>query len=151
MPYDEIFYRKSDTIRLHARHVELTDRCFFDVDVALTMEQLTIGNEDFNPEQIKHMEVGTDEIVIPREAMGFGDVKFMGAIGAFLGWQTTVFSLMVSAIIGSAVGVTLMVLKKDEWAGRLPYGPYIALAAVIWIFGGDEIWKAYWHMFGPVE
>ncbi len=151
MPYDEIFYRKSDTIRLHAKHVELTDRCFFDVDIALTMEKLTIGEENFNPEQVRHMEVATDEIVIPREAMGFGDVKFMGAIGAFLGWQATVFSLMISAIIGSAVGVVLMVLKKDEWAGRLPYGPYIALAATIWIFGGHRIWDAWWSMVGPIQ
>ena len=151
MPYDEIFYRKSDTITLHAKNLELIDRCFFDVDIALTMKQLTIGDEIFNPEQIKHMEVTTDEIVIPREAMGFGDVKFMGAIGAFLGWQATIFSLMVSAVMGSAVGVTLMILKKDEWAGRLPYGPYIALAAVIWIFGGDELWKSWWSIVRPMQ
>jgi len=150
MPYDDIFYRKSDTITLHARHVELTECCFFDVDVALAMDNLVIGRKIFNPEEIKHMEVATDEIVIPREAMGFGDVKFMGAIGAFLGWQATVFSLMVSAVIGSVVGVTLMILKKDEWAGRLPYGPYIALAAVIWIFGGDELWKSWWSMVRPM-
>ena len=150
MPYEEIFYRKSDTIRLYAQHVELINQCFFDVDVALTMEKLTIGEENFDPEQIKHMEVATDEIVIPREAMGFGDVKFMGAIGAFLGWQATVFSLMISAIIGSAVGVSLMMIKKDEWAGRLPYGPYIALAAVLWVFGGDELWKSWWSMVRPM-
>ena len=110
------------------------------------MSKLTIGDKTFDPETVKLMVVDTDEIVIPREAMGFGDVKFMGAIGAFLGWQATVFSLMVSAIIGSVVGVTMMVLKKDEWAGRLPYGPYIAIAAVVWIFGGDELWNFWWNM-----
>jgi len=146
MPYDEIFYRKSDAIKLHARHVELIDRCHFNVDVSLTMNKLTIGDKTFDPESVKLMVVDTDEIVIPREAMGFGDVKFMGAIGAFLGWQATVFSLMVSAVIGSVVGVTMMVLKKDEWAGRLPYGPYIALAAVVWVFGGDKLWNFWWNM-----
>ena len=151
MPYDEIFYRKSDTITLHAGQVELVDHCFFDVDVALSMDKLTIGGETFDPGQVRHMEVATGEVIIPREAMGFGDVKFMGAIGAFLGWPATVFSLMASAIIGSAVGVTMMVLKKDEWAGRLPYGPYIALAAVIWIFGGNELWEAWWRMVQPAN
>jgi leader peptidase (prepilin peptidase)/N-methyltransferase len=68
--------------------------------------------------------------------MGFGDVKFMAAIGAFLGWQSVLFSLMVSSIIGSMVGTLLIVCGKKEWSSRLPYGPYIALAAVIWIFGG---------------
>ena len=85
------------------------------------------------------LEVVTTEIVIPREAMGLGDVKFMAAIGAFLGWQACFFSLMVSAIIGSMVGITLIVFKKQEWSSRLPYGPYIALAAMLWIMGGNRL------------
>ena len=73
------------------------------------------------------------EITLPREAMGLGDVKFMGAIGAFIGWQGAIFSLMVSSMIGAAVGVVLILLRKREWSSRMPYGPYIAAAAVIWI------------------
>jgi leader peptidase (prepilin peptidase)/N-methyltransferase len=45
---------------------------------------------------------------------------------------------MVSSIIGAVVGVTLIVLRKQEWSSRLPYGPYIALAATIWVFGGHR-------------
>jgi leader peptidase (prepilin peptidase)/N-methyltransferase len=68
-----------------------------------------------------------------------GDVKFMAAIGAFLGWQAVIFSLMVSSMIGSVVGVALIALRKREWSSRLPYGPYIALAAAIWVFGGNRL------------
>ncbi len=82
-----------------------------------------------------------DEIVIPREAMGFGDVKFMGAIGAFLGWQATLFSLMLSSILGALVGVGLIAIGKREWSSRLPYGPYIALAASIWMVLPES-----WHL-----
>jgi leader peptidase (prepilin peptidase)/N-methyltransferase len=71
--------------------------------------------------------------------MGLGDVKFMAAIGAFLGWQATLFSLMVSSMIGAFVGVLLILLKKQEWSSRLPYGPYIAVSAVIWMFGGYSL------------
>jgi len=63
----------------------------------------------------------------------------MAAIGAFLGWQAVVFSLMVSSIIGSLVGGALVLLGRKDWSSRLPYGPYIALAAVIWIFAGRMI------------
>ena len=63
----------------------------------------------------------------------------MAAIGAFLGWQATLFSLMVSSIIGSAVGVALIVCGRREWSSRLPYGPYIAAAAVIWVFAGKQL------------
>jgi leader peptidase (prepilin peptidase)/N-methyltransferase len=91
------------------------------------------------------MEVEADSIVLPREAMGMGDVKFMAAIGAFLGWPATVFSLAVSSCIGAFVGVTLILLKKRERSSQIPYGPYIALAALIWIFGGRE-WTHRWLM-----
>ena len=66
--------------------------------------------------------------------MGLGDVKFMAGIGAFLGWKGVVFSLMFSSVIGSVVGLTLIALRKQAWSSRLPYGPYIALAAAICIF-----------------
>jgi leader peptidase (prepilin peptidase) / N-methyltransferase len=82
------------------------------------------------------------EIILPREAMGLGDVKFMAAIGAFIGWQGVIFSLMISSMIGAVVGVTLIALHRRQWSSRMPYGPYIALAAVIWVFAGREIVRA---------
>jgi len=71
--------------------------------------------------------------------MGMGDVKLMAAIGAFLGWQAVIFSLMVSSLIGSLVGCGLIAARRRQWSDRLPYGPYIALAATIWIFAGKQI------------
>ena len=137
--YEDLFYRKTDTVALHARTLELIDRCYKDVVVRLSPGGLQIGEERLDPEQVPHMEAVSGEIVLPREAMGFGDVKFMGAIGAFLGWQAVLFSLMISSLIGSIVGVTLILLRKQAWSARLPYGPYIALAAMIWIFGGHRL------------
>ena len=139
VPFEEIFYRKTDAIVLDAQTVELIDRCYEAVTVRLLPEKLFIGEEQVDPETIPQMEVVTDRITLPREAMGFGDVKFMGAIGAFLGWQATLFSLMASSILGAAVGLSLIALRKQEWSSRLPYGPYIAVAATIWIFGGQRL------------
>ena len=143
IPYEDIFYRKSDAIVIEASRLELVDRGYptARVRVALAAGELQINEERLDPEQTMHMEMTTSELVLPREAMGLGDVKFMAAIGAFLGWQATVFSLMISSMIGAAVGVTLIVCGKREWSSKLPYGPYIAAAAAIWVFWGKAIVK----------
>jgi leader peptidase (prepilin peptidase)/N-methyltransferase len=145
IPYDELFYRKSDAIVLQARMVELVDRCYKNVTVRLSLAALQIGDEKINPADVAHLEAVSGEISLPREAMGLGDVKFLGAIGAFIGWQGAIFSLMVSSMIGAAAGILLILLRKREWSSRMPYGPYIAAAAVIWIFGGNKIFAALFH------
>jgi leader peptidase (prepilin peptidase)/N-methyltransferase len=134
IPYEEIFYRKSDTIVLQARTVELVDRGYENVTIKLSPAALTIGGEKFNPDDVPHLEATGVEIILPREAMGLGDVKFMAAIGAFIGWPGAVFSLFASAIVGLAVYAPLIFLKRREWSSRMPYGPYIAIAAALWIF-----------------
>ena len=139
IPYEEVFTRRSDTVVMHAQTAELADRCYKDVRIRLSPERLEIGEETLDPEKVPFLEAVGAEIVLPREAMGLGDVKFMAAIGAFIGWQGVLFSLMVSSIIGSVVGVTLILLRRHAWSSRLPYGPYIALAAAIWIFGGNRL------------
>jgi leader peptidase (prepilin peptidase)/N-methyltransferase len=141
IPYEELFFRDSDVIVLHARQVELVDRGYANVTVRLSPVKLWIGEDEFKPEETRHLEAVCSEIVLPREAMGFGDVKFMAAIGAFLGWQATIFSLMVSSMIGAGVGVALIVMRRREWSSRLPYGPYIALATILWMFGGRRLWR----------
>ncbi|MGZ8939940.1 MAG: prepilin peptidase, partial [Limisphaerales bacterium] len=161
IPYEEIFYRKSDYIRLLAKTLEVrfaegaeqSDRCYWNTVVTLKPEELTIGEETFNPEQVPHMEVVTSEVVLPREAMGFGDVKFMAAIGAFLGWQGAIFALMFSAMIGTIVSVGAIAIRRVEWSSRIPFGPYIALATVIYMFLPVEqqtTWRNYLGVFTQI-
>lgn len=143
MPYEELFYRKSDAVVFHAKRVELADRCYLDQTVRLELLRqppvLHIGEEILNAEEQPWMSVITDQLTLPREAMGFGDVKFMAAVGAFLGWKATVFSLAVSALLGVVAALTMIVLRRQKWSGRLGYVPYLAAAAMIWAFGGQTI------------
>jgi leader peptidase (prepilin peptidase)/N-methyltransferase len=83
------------------------------------------------------------KLIFKKDAMGFGDVKLMGGLGALLGWQSVIFILFVSSLFGSIVGVSLIAMEKKEMSSRIPYGPYLALAAMTWIFGGYRLWDAY--------
>lgn len=143
IPYGDMLYRDTDVIRLFAKTIELPEVCYMNKDVTLAPKLLTVGDVTFNPEEVKHMELVTSELVLPREAMGLGDVKFMAAIGAFLGWQGSIFSFFASAVIGSFVGLGLMLLKLQERSGRIPFGPFLALAAIIWVFLPQGI-RAFW-------
>jgi leader peptidase (prepilin peptidase) / N-methyltransferase len=78
------------------------------------------------------------EKIFKKEAMGMGDVKFLAAIGAFLGWQATLFTIFVSSLIGGVVGLALILGTERGWQSRIPYGPYIAFGALVWIFWGTD-------------
>lgn len=78
-----------------------------------------------------------------KEAMGFGDVKLMGAIGAFLGWEAVLFTVFVSSLLGSVSGLLLIAFGGIKMQSRIPFGPYISAAAAIWVFWGQALFGAY--------
>jgi leader peptidase (prepilin peptidase)/N-methyltransferase len=86
--------------------------------------------------------------IFKKEAMGFGDVKLMGGLGALLGWQAVLYILFFSALAGSIIGVALIAMNKKELSSQIPYGPYLALAAFSWILGGYRLWDAYLAFMG---
>jgi leader peptidase (prepilin peptidase)/N-methyltransferase len=142
-----LLYRETDTIKFHATTLELVDRCYKDVPVRVTQNILEIGDERINPETVVHMEAQTSKIVLPQEAMGLGDVKFMGAIGAFLGWKAVIFTVVVSSFIGGfLVGIPLVLMGKRGLSSKLPYGPYLAAAAALWVFAGPQLIEWYLHL-----
>lgn len=83
------------------------------------------------------------EKVFNKEAMGMGDVKLIAGIGAFLGWEAVLFTIFASSVIGGVVGLLLVLTSKKGWGSRIPYGPYLALGAVLWLFFGRGI--VHWY------
>ncbi len=76
--------------------------------------------------------------VFKKDAMGMGDVKLLGGLGALLGWPAVLFTIMVSSVLGSLVGVALVLLHRRGFQSRIPYGPYLAIAAMLWILWGES-------------
>lgn len=83
------------------------------------------------------------EWVLKKEAMGGGDVKLLAMIGAFLGWKAVLWTLVVSSFLGSIVGIYLRLSKGEE---RIPFGPYLSLAAVLYFFFGPSFLNWYLGM-----
>jgi leader peptidase (prepilin peptidase) / N-methyltransferase len=83
-----------------------------------------------------------------KEGMGYGDFKLMGALGAWLGWQALPQIVLLSALVGAVVGVSLMLARRAEWSSRIPFGPYIAGAGWIALVWGEQINRAYLGVSG---
>jgi leader peptidase (prepilin peptidase)/N-methyltransferase len=90
--------------------------------------------------------IGT--LVFKKEAMGMGDVKLLAALCSFLGITAISWILPLSSVIGSALGIALIVYQRGAWGTRIPYGPFLGLAAVLWLFGGSDVTHAYWSHVG---
>ena len=69
--------------------------------------------------------------------MGGGDIKLLAMIGAFLGWQSLLFVLLVSSLLGAVVGISVMTVKGQDMKYAVPFGPFLSFAAVAYIFFGD--------------
>lgn len=73
-------------------------------------------------------------LIAGKEAMGFGDVKLMGALGLFFGWRTIIIVSLIAFLLGAIIGVLLMIFKKKKSDEYIPFGPFIVIAAITAIF-----------------
>jgi leader peptidase (prepilin peptidase)/N-methyltransferase len=74
------------------------------------------------------------KITTNKEGMGYGDFKMLAAIGAWMGWAVLPLVILISSLTASMVGITLILLKKQDRASAIPFGPYLALAGIIALF-----------------
>jgi leader peptidase (prepilin peptidase)/N-methyltransferase len=74
-----------------------------------------------------------------QDAMGEGDLNLMALVGAFLGWQAVVLTLLVGCLSGSLVGLTLIALRRLGRREHIPFGPFLVLGALVSLFWGDTL------------
>jgi len=87
-------------------------------------------------------------LVTGKEGMGYGDFKLFAAIGAWLGWQMLPLVLILAAVVGAAVGIALIALRRHGRGVPIPFGPYLAGAAWIAMLWGPQIVERYLGVAG---
>ncbi len=78
-----------------------------------------------------------------KEGMGYGDFKLLAALGAWLGWQMLPLIILLSALVGATIGITLIVFKRQDRSVPIPFGPYLAAAGWIAMLYGPQIIDGY--------
>jgi leader peptidase (prepilin peptidase)/N-methyltransferase len=78
------------------------------------------------------------------EGLGMGDVKMLALIGAFLGWQLVLLTLALASILGSIVGLGMILARRGDMKYALPFGTFLAIAAMFAAVAGDPV--VAWYM-----
>jgi len=83
------------------------------------------------------------KLVTGKEGMGYGDFKLLAALGAWLGWQMLPAIILLSSIVGAAVGIALIIFARHGRNIPIPFGPYLAAAGIIALLWGKQLTYGY--------
>lgn len=83
------------------------------------------------------------KLITKKEGMGYGDFKLLALLGAWMGWQVLPAIIILSSLVGSIIGITLILFKKHQREIPIPFGPYLAIAGWIALLWGNEINQSY--------
>ena len=136
----DIFFRKTDRLIVECSELRLDGEPVEAGTLVIRETGIELPDGRKVPiEEVKSLDGKAARAVIPREAMGMGDVHLMGAIGAFFGWTGVFFSLFAASLFA----IVAAMLGRVGFGVRLPFGPFLILGAFAWIFGGWRI--AQWY------
>lgn len=147
----DIYTRASDRMIITCGELRANEQTWKNVIAELWMEKLKVRSgdgklEEFALENVIRLEGTTTQVVIPREAMGFGDVLFLMMIGSFAGWQAVLFTILIASVLGTLLAGFWKLVGHSEWSAKIPFGPYLAAGAVFWIFYGHESLRWYFSL-----
>ena len=147
--WSEYFARESDRLVLYCNEAKIDHRVFNEVTLEFHYNRVAVDGQEYLLDTVDGISGVVRELQIPREAMGRGDLKFLAAIGAFLGWRAVLFSVFAGSVLGSLVGLLTLILGKRVWSAKLPFGPYLAFGALTWMFFGAALIRWYIQMVNP--
>jgi leader peptidase (prepilin peptidase)/N-methyltransferase len=85
-----------------------------------------------------------------KEGMGGGDVKLLAMIGAWMGWQALPFIVLFSSLVGTILGGGMLLLSRRGLRARIPFGPFLALGALAYLFFGKELVSWYYGLLASL-
>ncbi|HEX8490891.1 MAG TPA: prepilin peptidase, partial [Chthoniobacterales bacterium] len=147
--WSDSFARETDQLMLHCDEAIFGHRSFGATTLRFHYNRVKIGDEEIALDTLERITGIVRELEIPREAMGRGDLKFLAAIGAFLGWRAVLFSVFAGSLFGSFVGLGTLVIGKRVWSAKLPFGPYLAFGGLTWLFFGEALVRWYTGLLNP--
>jgi leader peptidase (prepilin peptidase)/N-methyltransferase len=83
------------------------------------------------------------QLITRREGMGGGDIKLLAMIGAFVGWKGVLFTIFIASLTGTLVGMALIFRQRGDMKLAVPFGPFLAIGAIAYLFIGPELWRWY--------
>lgn len=143
----DIFSRKTDRLIVEATDIRVDGESVGGGKLTIREEEIELpGGEVRRLEDMKSLDGAATHIVIPREAMGMGDIHLLGMIGAFFGWSGVLFSLFGASIFA----IVAAIVGRIGFGRQLPFGPFLALGALVWMFGGWRLWAWYMDFLSPL-
>lgn len=82
-----------------------------------------------------------------QEGLGIGDVKLLGMIGAFVGWEGVIFTTLAASVVGTLVGLVVMRRRREGLTTMLPFGPFLSFGAVCYLLVGESFFDWYIGLF----
>ncbi len=147
IPWWDIFCRKTDKLMVEATDIRVDGESVG--GGKLVIREVEIDLPDGTTRHLakmKSLDGSALSAVIPREAMGIGDIHLLGMIGAFFGWTGVFFSLFAASIYA----IIAALIGRVGFGKQLPFGPFLAMGCLTWAFGGWKIWAWYIGFLGPL-
>ena len=138
--WHDLFFRKSDKLYMNeVSDLELNGEKCDESQIVITQDAVYIGDDEIALADLESLSGKVKNLVIPREAMGMGDVHLLGVIGLCLGVQ----SLLMVILAACGFGILIHLLARAGFGKQMPFGPSLILGAALWLICGPELVEAY--------
>ncbi len=137
--WSDFFSREKDELILECDELQFGGRECGKSVLRCYHDRLELAGVTYELTKLEPFSGRLREFVFPREAMGLGDVKFMAGIGAFLGWRAVLFTIAAGSLAGSLIGLGLLLFGPKARSLRVPFGPYLSVGALLWLFAGPRL------------